>query len=245
MNVRQLLRRNRYGFVTVMLVSFTAFSPVAAQRVVSDGIGSEYRSRGDTIWRLRDTTMTRAVYRADTVVQTRYVLGRATGSTISVVRGDSATTVARLGPSGEVLPGPGAPRTMSAILALSEQRMFEMAVRRESSMPQGFALPEAPVSPADVQRYPLSASTNIIQHGDTVWYVRGCVQEPPADTTTYLLFANDSLRRLSPSPRTFDKYMVTAVRSDMNRIALAQVVAARRPPVTDLPGVRKSPCDKR
>ncbi len=190
--------------------------------------------------------MSRAVYHADTVVQTRYVLGRATGSTISVVRGDSATTVARLGPSGELLARVGAPRRMSSTLTLSEQRMFESAVVWASMRQQsGLSLPEAPLSPADVQRYAFSASTNIVQHGDTTWYVRGCVQEPPTDTTTYLLFANDSLRRLAPSPRTFDTYMVAAVRSDMNRIVRSQAVAARRPPVADLPGVRKSPCDKR
>ena len=46
MNV--LLLRNRRGFA-VVLGWLAAVSPVAAQRVVSDGMGAEYRSRGDTI----------------------------------------------------------------------------------------------------------------------------------------------------------------------------------------------------
>ena len=47
MNV--LLLRNRHGSAAVVLGWLAAVSPAAAQRVVSDLMGAEYRSRGDTI----------------------------------------------------------------------------------------------------------------------------------------------------------------------------------------------------
>jgi hypothetical protein len=103
---------------------------------------------------------------------------------------------------------------------------------------------EAPLSTPDIRNYPQSANTNIVQHGDTVAYVVGCAEAGPVKTTVYLLFAGDSLRRLSPDPRTFGPRMVSAVRADMSGVLLRQRVR-RDPASPNLPGPRRWPCDKR
>jgi hypothetical protein len=127
--------------------------------------------------------------------------------------------------------------------------MLEMAIRNQASMNRiassGFAPPsnDAPMSPAEIQNYAMSANRNLVQHRDTVRYITGCAAAGPVDTTTYILFANDSVHRLQPSPRSLGRMMALAVRADMSSVLLRQRVSTG--PAPDLPGPRKWPCDKR
>lgn len=53
--------------------------PQGALQIVERSIGGEVRYRGDTIWRERDTTMTRTVFRAP--LRRRFVAASFTGAT--------------------------------------------------------------------------------------------------------------------------------------------------------------------
>ena len=239
-----------------LLLSVTLTPSVGAQTIVSGFGGNEMRYRGDTIWNQRDTTMSRAIFRGDTVFRSRYVHGRLVNTTTSVVRGDNATIIEQRDASGLVRAAP-APGTTSAGAALAEQQMLEQTVRSSAMMDlnktiraqtaaMGISMPafDAPNSPAVVQRYAFTANTNIVQHGDTVRYITGCAEAPPVDSVVYVLFAYDSLRRVSASPRTFDRYMVAAVRGDMSSTLIQRAGTPGSKP-TGLPGVRKWPCDRR
>ncbi len=240
-----------------LLASGTRTPLVGAQTVVTGFGGYEMRYRGDTIWNQRDTTMSRAVFRGDTVFRSTYVLGRLTNTTAYVVHGDKATVIEQRDGAGTVRAMSLATRTTSAAAVLAEQHMLEQTVRssaildlnktiRAQTAAMGVTMPafDAPSSPADVQRYAFSANTNISQQGDTVRYITGCVEAPPVDSVVYVLFSNDSLHRVSAPTRTFDRYMVAAVRADMSSTLIQRAgVLGARP--SGLPGVRKWPCDRR
>ena len=236
-----------FALISVSLLSVS----LSAQTVIQGVIGVEFRYRGDTIWRERDSTMTRVVFRGDTAIRANYLHGKVTSTTIYVLAGDEATLVQYLNADGK----PGAssitPRTTSTAVVLGERQMLESAIR-SSAMTQrmagmGVGMPgnDAPLSPATVQTYAMSANRNLVQHGDTVRYITGCAAVGRADTTVYLLFANDSLKRLSPNPRTFGHTMATAVRSDMGGVLLRQRVSRDPSEFNGLPGPPKWPCDMR
>ena len=224
-------------------------SSLYSQTVVQGGTGVELRYLGDTIWRLRDTTMTTVVFRADTVTRSYFVHGKLTGTARYVVKGDVTVMI-------DDKDGDGKPRNQSVwgrpgpeILAGGERRMIESAVRSREmnermsrmSMPSN----DAPASPVDKRSYASTANLNIEHQVDTVRYIRGCVAAPPVDTTMYVLFASDSVRRIKPAPRTFDRLMNAAIRADMTGANLSQLVSGRAAVVPGLPGPPKWPCDKR
>jgi hypothetical protein len=209
----------------------------------------ELRYRGDTIWRERDTTMTRVVFRGDTSIRTNYMHGKVTSTMTYVLAGDEALLVQYLDAEGKPRPPASTPRMTSAVVVLGERQMLESSIRSSAAMQRmaGMGMPsnDAPLSPATVQKYAVSANKNLVQHGDTVRYITGCAAAGPADTTVYLLFANDSLKRLSPNARTFGRAMVAAVRADMGGVLLRQRVSRDPAEFRDLPGPRKWPCDQR
>jgi hypothetical protein len=180
-----------------------------------------------------------------------YMHGKVTSSQKYVLVGDEATLLEQRDGDGQLRPIPANARSINAIAVLGERIMLESAVRQQSMSSQmsgmGVAMPgfDAPLSPGTPQTYALSANTHIVQHRDTVRYIRGCVAAGPVDTTLYILFGNDSLRRVSPHPRTFDRFMVSAVRSDMGMVLLKQRISRDPAEFRDLPGPRKWPCDRR
>jgi hypothetical protein len=223
-------------------------SALQAQTVVAASGGTELRFLGDTIWRVRDTTMNMVVFRADTIIRANFVHGRLTGTTRYLASGDASVMI-------DDKDGEGKPRNQSMwgrvgpdIMAGAERTMIESAIRskemndRMSGMMRSM---EPPASPIDKHAYPFSANLVIEHHVDTVRYIRGCAQAPPVDTTVFVLFANDSVRRLSPAPRSFDRMMAAAVRGDMGRVFLSQRVSSRDVAIPGLPGPPKWPCDKR
>jgi hypothetical protein len=249
MNARTL--ESRLRFLVTFAVLTLGVSPAAldAQTVVQGGIGTELRFLGDTIWRLRDTTMTAVVFRADTITRLNFIHGKPTGTTRYLLRGDVSIMI-------DDKDGAGKPRNQSfwgrvgpELVVGGERTMIEQVYRNkemvERATAMGMPSNDAPNSPPDKRYYPFSANLNIEQHLDTVRYIRGCAAAPPIDTTVYLMFASDSVRRLSPAPRTFDRIMVAAVRSDMSRVVLSQRVTPRGFVVPGLPGPVKWPCDKR
>lgn len=223
---------------------------LSAQTTIPGITGMVMRYHGDTIWRERDTTMSRVVFRGDTVIRTMYVHGKSTGTMTYVLSGDDALLVQNVDGDGKPRTGVQAARSAPALAVIGERQLLESAItsrgmqERMSGMGIGMPGNDAPVSPTTVQTYAMSANRNLVQHGDTVRYITGCQAVGHADTTVYVLFANDSLKRLTPDARTFGPAMVAAVRADMGGVLLRQRV---RDPAdfAALPGPRKWPCDRR
>lgn len=232
----------------------------AQKTVVNAMVGMELRYHGDTIWRWRDTTMVRTVFRGDTVIRSSFVNDVATNSMTYVITGDVASVVELRNGTGAALPA-GAGATSPATTLMAERDLFTMSVRQKAAELQsaqmfermassGASLPEMPSfmpprSPADLRKYPFSPNTTIFQHGDTVRYVHGCAAIPRTDTTIYVILASDSLRRVTPNPRTFNHMMTSAVLADMTSVLLRQYSAARDVADPLLPGPRKWACDLR
>lgn len=240
-------------------------------RIVAVAGGLQMRYQGDTIWRERDTTVLQTVYRRDSVFRSTFVNGKKTGSEIVVVVGDTSRIVeirdgagkfvALNGRNGQSLQFLEADRIAieSGLRAIdAEARMRETEARTQEMMERLKAMGGAPrdmptydraippVSPKEKQTYPLSANRVIEHWGDSVRYITGCTARPPVDTTIYLLFGMDSVRRVSPSPRTFDAMMVRAVYGDMNSaLVRRRLRAAENPAMKNVPKVAPWPCDKR
>lgn len=199
---------------------------VGAQSIVTGPTGTEFRYLGDTIWMSRDTTMTRVILRGDTATRTRFVHGTVVSSATYVQRGDFADQIAGIGADGESNMPTDARRPTPVAILTSERQMLESAIRSEqmqarmAGMSRG--LPTADASPAAPREYRVSPNTRIVQHRDTVRYIRGCTAAPPVDTTVYVLFGADSVQRRSPDPRSFDRHMVSAIRQDMNASLLRE-----------------------
>jgi hypothetical protein len=232
------------------IVGLFVARPTAAQTTVNAIGSAELRYHGDTIWRTRDTTMTRLILRGDTAVRTMYVNGKLVSSLTYVQRGDEAQLVASSGadglPRGSIESGNRVPM----MVVLGERQMLEQALRTEQmqarlpAMARPGMSPDA--SPASPREYFISANTRIVQHRDTVRYVRGCSAVPPIDTTLYVLFGSDSVQRRSPVPRTFDRHMVSAIRADMSTAMTREQLAARSEQGgVRVPSLSKWPCDGR
>jgi hypothetical protein len=242
--------------VLVMLVCLAAMAgstpALHAQGSVFDGIGGELRWKGDTIWRDRDTTSTRTIYRGDTVTRTMFLNGRLRVEQRYVVRGDVGSLLSIRDSAGRTTSSAAlAERSVPFSTMVGERSMIEGALRQREMSAQmagrGLSMerPEAARAPGTRERYQWTPNTVIEQIGDTVRYIRGCSAAPPVDTTVYLLFASDSARRLAPSPRTFDRHMARAVRADMDMVVLRTRVASRAPDMTGVPGPSHWPCDGR
>lgn len=238
----------RFAFFGIAALAGAAPS-LGAQGSVADGIGGELRWKGDTIWRDRDTTGTRVVYRGDTVTRTTYLNGRLRGEQRYLLRGDVGTLIYTRDSTGRMTTsGPLVERVLPLTLMTSERTMIEGALRQremaEQMSSRGMpSMPEAPRSTTTRERYQWTPHTVIEQLGDTLRYIRGCSAAPPVDTTVYVLFASDSVRRLTPNARTFDRHLARAIRADMNSVVLRSRVAARAPDMSGVPGPSRRPCD--
>lgn len=239
----------RLFFVGAFAVGVIAPATLSAQSTVRGPNGNEFRYLGDTIWRLRDTTMTRLVLRGDTARRTMFVFGRMRMEQTYVQVGDSAFILPMKDSTGKMRPAlPGAARSMPISIVSSEAMMVETALKQnamQANLPMGFNW-DAPLRTDTEVTYAFGANTRIVQFKDTVRYIRGCSAAPPIDTTTYVLYASDSVMRLSPNARMFDRHMARAVHGDMSSANLRQRVAqnAERP-ITPIPALRKWPCDLR
>ncbi len=215
--------------------------PTVVQSVVG---GTEFRYLGDTIWTQRDTTMTRAVYRADTVIITRFMHGRMVTSTTFLLADGMARTLEIRDSTGAVRrPGPDA-KPFPAMVALGPRTMLESAVRSSTMLgrsPKGMSY-DVPRSPSTPISYALRTIGTAVHHGDTIRITPGCPGVLSTNTTTWLLVGSDSVRRLSPSPRTFDRYMVMALLGDLSSSVLNARVREMQPSPA-LPGPSKGLCE--
>jgi hypothetical protein len=209
-------------FVFIAAVSMPAIA--GAQQSVTDQVGSIYRYRGDTIWVERDTSVTRVVYRGDTVTKTMSLNGRLRSTQTFLLFGDSARFLEYVDSTGAKRPMPVV--AMSATIAMSEHRQLELQLRmvesrrivERSGAGQALIPPESPETP---RTYAVSPAINIVQHRDTVRYITGCPAAGRLDTTVFVMFGADSTRRLTSPDRMFGEGMAVSLIGHM-RLALIQ-----------------------
>jgi hypothetical protein len=209
-------------------------------------IGSVIRFHNDTIWRERDSTLSRVVFRGDTIQQSSSINGRGTLATY-VIDGDSARTLSFINMDGS-------PRTQSigqtipSMMILSDRRMIEsqismaeMQARLPTPMPNGPVVVDGlsnpvprPASPGTTVTYDPAPDVRMLHLGDTVRYIRGCAPRTPVDTTVFVFVGADSVKRLNPA-RTFGRGMVASLVGQMQMTDLRQSIAARDPEPAGLP----------
>lgn len=155
-----------------------------------------------------------------------------------VVRGDEALLIELRDSVGTAVESKAPPRPLPAMIATMGRRMVESELRTEGLLPR-IALPGNPMEPAvapdPARTYHLSDTRMLVHHRDTVSVIRSCPALHQIDTTLYVLFGRDSVRRLAPSPRSFGSVMVYALFGDMRSALASQLAATRSAPVTDLP----------
>jgi hypothetical protein len=242
---RILLHRFAIRGWRLVLAGALSASTVEAQgrKTVTTVFGSVLRYNGDTIWQERDTTVHLAIYQGDTIKKLMFVNDKLQMERVYLASGDSARLVVIRMANGT---------TTSPVLPASplksvyvERMILESALLSEQAMAQ---LPfdvrqmmgEPEFSPPQPTRYVADASTTLVQHRDTLHYIRGCANRK-TDTTRFIFFADDSVRRVSPAPaRTFGSTMVVTLVSEMRAVLMQQFVATHSPARTDLPAIRDS-----
>ena len=160
-------------------------------------------------------------------------------ATVHVLDGDSAKLVDDIGADG-TRRSENAGTTVTASILLTDRRMLETVLsmadlQARSPFPGssnttstvGGANPvPRPPSPAQPVTYDPAPTVRMVQHGDTVRYIRGCVPREKPDTSVFVLFGADSVRRLSPA-RMFGRAMVASLLGQMQMTGVRQNIAAR------------------
>ena len=233
------MKRVAVGVLAVAL-GFVARSAVAQKTVIS-GTGMVFRYHGDTIWMDRDSTTTRTIYRGDTVITTMSTNDAVRRQMVYVMVRDSARLIDATDSLGHRV-ADGIGRSYPATVVGFVRTMLEMELRnadnraRIAAMTRNGDLTEPPPMPETPRRYVVSPATAIIQHRDTVLYLRGCPASAHIDTTTFLMFGTDSVRRLTRPQRTFGQAMALSLTSQMRMSLTRAFLDARQPPLpADLP----------
>lgn len=212
-----------------------------AQKSIVGLTGTVLRYHGDTIWVERDTTVRRTIYHGDTVIRASWVNDRLRTTEVFVVRGDEALMVEFRDSTGKLAELKAPPRPLPASIATMDRRMLEGEIRMDdlrSRVPRLDDLMEPPVAPDPARTYRLSDTKTIVQHRDTVSVIRSCPALRQVDTSIYVLFGRDSVRRVTPAPRSFGRAMAYALVGDMRSALVSEVAATRSPTVpADLPRV--------
>jgi hypothetical protein len=224
-----------------LLALAVAASAHAQSRVtVVTDLGTIFRYNTDTIWSERDTSMTRTVYRGDTVTTERWRVDRRLSLTRHVVIGDSARLLVAIDSNGA--PQTTETRMLPARFLSMNREMLASQLNRPE-LPRGYTSPtDVPLSPASPMTYCIDGSRVIIQHGDTARDVR--TARGRTDTTVYVFDKDTTVRRLSPAPRTFGYVMYNTLVGEM-KTSLVRKSSATRYAATyrKLPGKNYDACN--
>ena len=210
----------------------------AQKTIVS--LGAVLRYHGDTIWTERDTTVSRAIYRGDTVIKTMWMNDVQLSSTTYLVTSDGARLIGMVDKSGTSVPVPDNARLVPLLVISMERTMLESALRMQESMARVSAMGitrhnEPPLFAETELRYTVSSALQLVQYRDTVKYIRGCPAASRADTTTFVLFKADSVKRLKPE-RLFGRAMAESVINTMRMALTQQFLRSQTSPLpADLP----------
>jgi len=219
----------RHWTLAAILVASATSIAGAQRKTLITRTGTIFHYHGDTIWQEHDTTETRVIYHADTIVRRTSVDGRLQYELTMVLANDSTRVLSYRKANGE----PAAPseRLMPRLYATAERDMLARALDMEAIVQRVSALTgddgSIPLSPASPISYPLSPTTTIVHTRDTVRYIRGCPSAGRSDTTVFLLFGTDSTRRLTAPARTFGQAMAVGLVAQMRSSLTRQRIAER------------------
>jgi len=183
-----------------------------AQKTVVGMSGNLFRTHGDTIWLERDSTTTRSVTHGDTVEHVTSINDQPMAELTYLVHGDSAVVIKAVNARGPVPPGTvgrSVPRGLPSFL--NTMLSTELRAASAASQEDVFA---PPVLPSEPRTYNVGPAIRLVQHRDTVAYIRGC-EGARADTTKFLMFGADSVKRLSQPERTFGPAMSLSLTAQM------------------------------
>lgn len=203
-----------------LAMSAAAASAQSSRTVVSSSLAL-YRVSGDTMWYERDSTFRRRVYRGDTIETEQGMNGVVNFRQTVVVTGDSAEVISHF---DALNPGAPRPQRVPAVYLTAEPTTVALMRRSEglrAGLPSRFVLPTAPNGfPTEPITYCVDYTRDIVHHRDTVRYLR---RTPGGriDTTIYLFEGDTTVKRLSPSPRTFGHAMRVTLLGEM-RMALIE-----------------------
>ncbi|HEY9229253.1 MAG TPA: hypothetical protein VIP11_21580 [Gemmatimonadaceae bacterium] len=203
--------------IVVTIACSALATRVAAQKMLIGRTGVLYRYHGDTIWIERDTTVSRTIFRGDTVFRTMTVNGRTTLAMTYVALADSARLVDlrdSLGQSKSVAQVPSVPLRSVTF----EREMLEMELRGQDLQARmgSYALGmEPPLVSESPRTYAVSDGVTITQFQDTIWFARGCPKAGRVDTTKFVLYRSDSLKRLTAPERMFGQAMAASIIGQM------------------------------
>jgi hypothetical protein len=210
-----------------------------AQKTIIN-LGAVLRYHGDTIWMERDTMVTRAIYRGDTVIKTMWMNDAQLSSSIYLVTGDAARLIGMVDKSGSSVPVRDNARAVPLLVISMERSMLESALRMQESMARvsamGIRRPNEPPLFTDTElRYKPASAMQLVQYRDTVKYIRGCPGASRADTTTFVLFGADSVKRVRPE-RVFGQAMAESVINAMRMALTREFLKSQSSPLpADLP----------
>lgn len=227
------------GLLAVLSISLPV-AAASAQTTVAGMSGNLFRYHGDTIWLERDSTMTRSVTRGDTVEHETSINGQPLARLTYVLHGDSAVVVTAVNARGPVPPGtigravPVAVPTFLNTMLENEIRAMDSRSQLSGMNPLADRL-TPPASPETPRTYALSPAIRLVQHRDTVSYIRGC-DGARSDTTKFVLFGADSVRRISKPERTFGEAMALSLTAQMRSSLMHEFAASHQTPLPmDLP----------
>lgn len=220
--------------VPIVMLGAVAVRSASPQKTIIGMTSTVFRYNGDTIWQERDTTVMRTIIRGDTVTNFFSINGVMRYEVAYVVRGDSARLInARYGQGFERAPESVA-KSAPASMVLIHHRMLETEFRSAAMRERMSSLlsdREPPRSPEPARTYAVSAEVRITQHRDTVFFVRGCPSLGRVDTTLFLMFGEDSVRRISRPERTFGKAMNLSLTSQMRTALTQERIRSRESPL--------------
>jgi hypothetical protein len=222
---------------TARLVVFALIAPLAAataQKTLVSLSGTVMRYHGDTIWMERDSTMQESITRGDTVETISAMNGVERRRSVYVIRGDSAYVIRN---------GTVALRGLPSSVATSLNTMLALELRSQNTLRMLESPPlrgqtAPPASPETTATYKISPALRISQHRDTLTYVRGC-EGAHNDTTLFLLFGRDSVKRISQPQRMFGQAMANGLYSQMRMSLMQEFTNAFQGPLP--PDMPKAP----
>lgn len=217
--------------VVALLVAPLALA--TAQKTIVGMSGTVMRYHGDTIWMERDSTLMRSITRGDTVDQITSINGTQMHTERFLVKGGSAWRL-RESPGG--LP-PVAGEPVPLAVATMMNQMLAMEARGAEAMSRLAALPMFSDKEASLglpKSYTVEPDLHLTRSRDTVLYIRGCLDSHP-DTTVFLLFGTDSVRRLTTPQRTFGQGMAESLVAKMRLATMQEFAASAMTLPPDLP----------
>jgi hypothetical protein len=209
---------------SAFLMSMAAAALPAQRQMVIGSTGDVFRYNGDTVWRERDSSLTRSIRHGDTIIEQRMHAAGWGPEEIRIVPRQPGEAVVAIGPDGKqhaTATGPtngweGATRAIFTLAVLYQQNQARWLFPSDH---------EPLLSPETPRVYVVDSASRLVQYRDTVRVIKGCAGARH-DTTTFLMFGGDSARRISSPERTFGIGVAQGLIGQMRRVLLEAKIRA-------------------